>query len=329
MRRLMLVLVLFALLAVLLAGCTQMSAEEIAKKVEEKYDAVRDFKGILRVTAEGKSGKQVMEHEYVFKKPNKMRMYNKKMGTLVVSNGEKTWIYDEKKNEVFVMDIGQYNRANPDYGKLVKDMLKHYDVKLLGSEKVSGRDCYVVQLIPKDNKEAESKMWVDKEYWYPLKIEYGMGGIKSIVEYINVEFNTDVNDDEFQFTPPEGAKIKTEEDLGIKKFDSVEEAQKHMDFKILRPTYTSGYELKKVTLMFNSVSLMYIKEDKMLMISEVKGKDLPTVQNAERVKVGDSQGLYAEIYGSSMLVFKKGDVLITITGTIDKEELIKIADSMG
>jgi outer membrane lipoprotein-sorting protein len=323
-----LILVLLALLAVLLAGCTQMSAEEIAKKVEEKYNAIEDFKGILRFTAEGKIGKQVMEYEYVFKKPNKVRMYNKEMGTLVVSNGEKMWIYDEKKNEVFVMDVGQYNQANPDYGELVKDMLKRYDVKLLGSEKVSGRDCYVIQLIPKDNKEAEAKMWVDKECWYPLKIEYSVGGMKSTMEYLNVEFNTGVSDDEFQFTPPEGAKIKTEEDLGIKKFDSVEEAQKHMDFRILKPAYTAGYELKEVSLMSNSVSLMYAKKDKMLMITEAKGEELPKMQNAEKVKVGDCEGLYAEIYGSSMLVFKKGDVVVTITGIVDKEELIKIAESM-
>ncbi|AGK62016.1 Outer membrane lipoprotein-sorting protein [Archaeoglobus sulfaticallidus PM70-1] len=325
-----LMLVLLALLStVLLAGCTQMSAEEMARNIEEKYNAVKDFKGILRVTAEGKSGKMVMEYEYVFKKPNKVRMHNKEMGTLIVSNGEKMWIYDEKKNEVFVMDVGQYNQVNPDYGELVKDMLKRYDVKILGSEKVSGRDCYVVQLTPKDNESIEAKMWVDKEYWYPLKIEHSIGGIKSTVEYINVEFNTGVSDDEFQFTPPEGAKIKTEEDLGIKKFNSVEEAQKHVDFRILKPAYTAGYELKEVSLMFNSVSLMYAKKDKMLMITEAKGEELPKMQNAENVKVEDSEGLYAEIYGSSMLMFKKGDVVVTMTGMISKEELIKIAESMG
>jgi len=323
-------LVLLVLLTTaLFAGCTQMSVEEIAKKVEEKYNAIKDFKGILRVTIEGKGGKQITEYEYVFKKPNKMRMYNKDMGTLIVSNGEKAWIYNERKNEVFVMDISQYNQANPDYGKLVKDMLKHYDVKLLGSEKVSGRDCYIIQLIPKDNKEeAEAKMWIDKEFWYPLKIEYSIGDVKSTMEYLNVEFNTGVSDDLFQFTPPKGAKVITEEDIGIKKFNSVEEAQKHVDFKILKPTYTAGYELKNVKLMFNSVSLTYTKEGKILVIGEAKGEKLPEMPNAEKVKVGDSEGLYAEILGSNMLVFKKDDVVVTMTGMIDKDELIKIAESM-
>ena len=316
------------LFVVLLTGCTQMNAEEIAKKMEEKYNAVKDFKGTLRMSIEGEGVKQVMEYEYVFKKPNKVRMYDKNNGVLMVSNGEKMWIYDEKKNEVMVMNVGRYSQTNPDYGEIVKDMLKRYDVKVLGSEKVSGRDCYVIQLTPKGNKSMEMKMWVDKEFWYPLKIERKMDGTKFTVEYLNVEFNTGVSDDTFQFTPPEGAKVITEENLGIKRFDSVEEAQKHVDFKILKPKYTAGYELKEVSLMGNFVTMTYTKNGKILMITEGMGDKLPDMPNAEKVKVGDSEGLYVKTYGSSMLVFKKNGVIVTITGTIDKDEIIKIAESM-
>ncbi len=320
---------LLVLLSILLAGCTQMSAEEIAKKIEEKYDAIEDFKGTLKITTE-KNGKKVMEleYKYVFKKPNKIRMVSKDV--LIVSNGEKMWIYDKKKNEVYIMDgAGKYSQVNPDYGELVKDMLKHYNVKLLGSEKVSGRDCYVVQLTPKNSENVviiETKMWVDKEFWYPLKIESNMSDVKVTEEYLNVEFNTGVSDDVFQFTPPKGAKVKT--DMGIKRFNSVEEAQKHVNFKILKPTYTAGYELKDVCLEFDSVNLMFVKNGKMLMISETKDGVLPEIPNAEKVKVGDCEGLYVDLYGSSMLVFKRGEVMITLCGTIDKEELIKIAESM-
>lgn len=49
--------------------------------------------------------------------------------------------------------------------------------------------------------------------------------------------------------------MKTEEDLGIEKFESIEGAQKHVDFKILKPTYTAGYELKEASAAFNSVGL--------------------------------------------------------------------------
>ena len=42
------------------------------------------------------------------------------------------------------------------------------------------------------------------------------------------------------------------------------------------------------------------------------------MQNAEKVKVGNCEGLYIDLYNSSMLTFKKGDVVITITGSIER-----------
>ncbi len=36
-----------------------------------------------------------------------------------------------------------------DYTEIIKDLLERYDVQLLGEEKVSGRDCYVLNLRPR------------------------------------------------------------------------------------------------------------------------------------------------------------------------------------
>ncbi len=319
-------LVLFAL--TLFVGCAQMSAEEIAKKIEEKYDSVKDFRGNLRFTATSESGNFTIEYEFVFKKPNKVWMRSEKLGILIVSNGEKTWVYNEKENEVVVMGAKSYGAVDPDYGSVIKDMLKRYDVKLLGTGKVSGRDCYVISLKPKTGEGMKVKIWVDKEFWYPLRIESYFGGVKSVAEYSNVSFNTGVSDEFFNFTPPEGAKVKTEEELGIRKFKSVEEAQKFVNFKVLKPSYTAGYELKEVTVVSNSVSMVYVRGSEVMTIIENVGGKLPEFQNAEKVKIGESSGIYAEFYGNKVLSFKKGDVIVTITGRLDKSELLKIAESM-
>jgi len=328
MKRLSVVCLLLAV--VLLAGCTQMSAEEIAKKMEEKYNSVKDFRGIIRTTSEGPSGKIVTECEYVFKKPNKFLMHDKNRGLLMVSNGKTVWIYDEKRNEVMISNITMSSHeVNPDYGKFVRDMLEKYDVKLLGSEKVSNRDCYVIQLTPKKAKLNKTiKMWVDKEFWYPLKIVYQIGEIKSTLEYIDVKFNTGVSDDIFEFKPPKGAKI-VKNPFKMKRFKSVEEAQECVDFKILKPTYTAGYELKEVVVLSDTVVLNYYNESKdVLTISESNKGSLPEMPNAEKVKIGNEEGLFLEIYGSKMLTFKRDEVVITISAKLSKEELIKIAESM-
>ena len=328
MKLKLVVMALLLVLAALIVGCMQMSAEEIAKKVEEKYNQLEDFKGVQRIVVEMYGVKHTQEYEFVFKKPNKMRMYNKEQGLLIVSNGKTMWSYDEKNNEVFVMELKQ-PEVSPDYGKLVKNMLEYYDVELLGSEKVLGRDCYVLKLTPRGEGFASTqKMWIDKEYWYPLRMEMKGKRMNMTMEYTEIEFNTGVSDDVFEFTPPEGAKIKTPEDLGIKEFSSVEEAQQTVDFEILKPSYTAGYELKAVTVIKGSVSLQYIKGQDIMMIHETTSSELPKVQNAEEVRVGDVEGKYVEFYGSGMLMFKKGGIAITITGKLGREELIKIAESM-
>ncbi len=50
------------LLAALLVGCTQMSAEEIAKKMEEKYGQLKDFKGVQRIVMEMDGVKHTQEY---------------------------------------------------------------------------------------------------------------------------------------------------------------------------------------------------------------------------------------------------------------------------
>jgi len=54
-----------------------------------------------------------------------------------------------------------------------KKLIDLYNAKLTGSEKVQGRDCYVVELTAKqeDITYYSRKLWVDKEKWLPLKEE--------------------------------------------------------------------------------------------------------------------------------------------------------------
>lgn len=50
-----------------------------------------------------------------------------------------------------------------------------YTAKLLSIEKYKERDCYVLEIIPKDTKDAtysKLKRWIDKENFYSVKTEY-------------------------------------------------------------------------------------------------------------------------------------------------------------
>jgi len=315
------------LVAILLLGCAQLTAEQIAEKMKEKYDSVKDMRGTMIVTTNfGELRTHTVKFE--MKKPDKFRSEDENV--LTISNGKMMWIYHKQKNEVTKLSLPEIKQPEFDYGKIVKDMLEKYDVKLVGEEKVSGRDCYVIELKPKDEDYfTDQKLWVDKQYWYPLKMEMNYENFSSTIEYRDIEFNVGISDEEFEFKPPEGAKI-VEKELKLPEKLTIEEAQKRVNFTILKPRYTAGFTFDYAMVFEGFVQLYYEKGDDVMVISERVGgsgesKSLP---NAKKVKISDIEGEVAEVFGARMLKFSLNNVEISISGKLSEEELIKVAESM-
>jgi outer membrane lipoprotein-sorting protein len=149
-------------LAVLIVGCTQLSAEQIAEKMKEKYNSIEDMKGVMIVTTNlGKQQTQTIK--FAMKKPNKWKTEDERM--LTISNGKTMWIYNKQKNEVTKLTLPEVKQPEFDYGKIIKDMFEKYDVKLIGEGKIAGRDCYIIELKPKGKDYfINQKLWIDKEY---------------------------------------------------------------------------------------------------------------------------------------------------------------------
>ncbi|MDI6885767.1 MAG: outer membrane lipoprotein carrier protein LolA [archaeon] len=198
------------LVALILISCTDMSAEEIVKKMQKKYDAVEDYKGTMVVKTNFQGEVETYEVHFMMKKPsNKYKSEDENL--LFVSNGKTTWIYNKKKNVVTKLEIAEERREMPefDYGEIIKDSFEKSDIKLIGKEKVSGRECYVIEVTPENNTfYVKQKLWIDKEFWYPLEIKVDYGEFNSTIEYRNVEFNTGINDEEFEFETFGGQKWK-------------------------------------------------------------------------------------------------------------------------
>jgi outer membrane lipoprotein-sorting protein len=316
------------------AGCTeQMSADEIAKKMEEKYDSINDMSCKMVMTMNVQGNFETISYDYKYKKPNKY--YMESDDSIIVSDGNTMYVYDKKQNTYMKIDAPPKQKG--DYGALIKNMFDLYDIEYVGDEKVSDRDCYVLKLNPKNKTGSivvsggALKMWVDKEYWQPLKIEMNGDGFSSTIEYQNVKYNVGLSDDVFKFTPPKDAKLI---ENGIPKEMTIEDAQKEVPFKILVPKYTAGYEFKSAIPNeqngVESVILQYVNTDEndAIVIIESNSKNSNSIPNAEKVKIGNIDGEYAKSMGGSMLSFKKDGIVVVIIGNLEKEELIKIGESM-
>ncbi len=318
------------MVATLIVGCTQMSAEEIAKKMEEKYKAVKDMEGTMVTTIYVNGKKIVSVTKFAMKKPDKY--WSDSENYTMVSNGTVMWIYDKKRNEVTIMKLPKKKKPKFDYGELIEDLMNNTNVKLLGSEKVSGRDCYVIEVIPKNKTfYVEQKLWIDKEYWYPLKIESDYGKLKLTIEYKDVKFNTGIPDSLFEFKPPKGAKV-IEQKFTLPKKLTFEEAQKQVNFTIIAPKYTAGFKFNYAYVFkFDGremVSLYYTKDDQKLVIAESTGYPKTPLPNATKVNVNGITAEYSQVLGISILRFYNGNISITISTKLPKDEVINIAKSM-
>ncbi|MGC8764403.1 MAG: outer membrane lipoprotein-sorting protein [Brevinematia bacterium] len=93
--------------------------------------------------------------------------------------GKQMWVYDAEENNTFLIsghllkqgmmgsDISYEDALESD------EIYERYNIELAGEEKIEDRDCYVVVLTAKvkEVNYYKRKMWIDKEYFVPLKEE--------------------------------------------------------------------------------------------------------------------------------------------------------------
>lgn len=150
------------------------------------------------------------------------------------------------------------------------------------------------------------------------------------MEYTNVSFNTGISDGEFEFSPPAGVKI-IEPETKLPNQVSMEDAKNNANFTILNPSYTAGYEFSGATVSkfgAESVSLIYTKGGKTMTITQTTSQEKHPLTDAESVGIGETEGELTDIFGNKLLRFGYDGINVMITGTISKEELIKVAESM-
>jgi outer membrane lipoprotein-sorting protein len=178
---------------------------------------------------------------------------------------------------------------------------------------------------------VEQKLWIDKEYWYPLKIEINYGEFNSTIEYKDVKFNTGIPDSFFEFKPPKGAKV-VEREITLPKKLTLSEAQRQVNFTIITPKYTAGYKFDYAYVFKfgdrETVSLYYTNGDQKLVITESKGYLEMPLLNATKINVNGTTFEITHVFNKNVLRIRKGDFEVSISAKLPKEELIKIGKSI-
>lgn len=355
-----LALMILIILSLFALGCEEkLSAEEIATKMQEKGESIEDYSCIIH-TATYANGEKVQENEerVISKKPNMMKSWTIEQGkeeVASVSDGEFLWSYDEGTNTVTKIKLPEKPLINEsDYVGLIEGFLNKTNVSLLGVEEVDGRSAYVLEAKPEaENKGysliSRTKMWVDKETWMALRCEMydSKENLITETEISDLEINTGIPASEFEFEVPAGAEIKVIdlEDFEAPEKMSLEEAREKASFEILIPEYIpEGYVFNYAAVYDNNETvpesqgsetvLNYQRGDEFFLITQTIYEDKPEEdvmleQIAENISINGKEGKYINQLGDfKILRWNLGEIEMTLSGSLEKAEMLKIAESI-
>lgn len=108
------------------------------------------------------------------------------------------WVYDKEEENTFLISGHMLKQGMMSSDISYEDALESeqlynlYNIELLSEENLNERQCYVVLLTAKSKNVSyfKRKMWIDKEYFVPLKEErYAVSGkILKVFEYMDIQF---------------------------------------------------------------------------------------------------------------------------------------------
>lgn len=332
----------------LIAGCTDdMSADQIAARMEAQQESIKDFSATMVMTSSFGGETETTRVKIMTKTPDKTRSEiiepAELAGTLTLRNGSTMWTYDPAKNQVTKMTLPEDEPFDMDYAELIRDLMDENDISYKGTENVGGRSTYVIEATPKDEADrkfiSKIRVWVDRENWMLLGTEmYDADGNPMVkVEYRDITFNTGIPDSEFIFEVPESTTVVEElfEDLMPEKM-TLEEARANLTFDLKTPSYLpEGYEFDHAMVTGGErevVSLKYTNGDERLYLSEWISDDTEQPESKmgepEMVSINGADGEFTSMFGMNTLQWSADGVDYSLSGVLEKDELVNVAESM-
>ena len=127
----------------------------------------------------------------------------------ILRSGDSLFVYTPKIKRVEEYDLGK-NRAMVDqyvllgFGTKSQNMLKSYDVKLIGEEQLDGKKTFLLELTPKSDEVRRQitkiQMWIDESSWLPIQQKFFETGSGDYIQfhYSNVMKNLKIPDSRFK-----------------------------------------------------------------------------------------------------------------------------------
>ena len=174
--------------------------DELKGKIEAKYgtfsDEIKDMEMVMEAETKGIEGMEGAGPSEVkmFRKGLKYRMESKMsmpegsgmpagMKSIIIFDGKDLWTINQFTGKQKLP--ADASAAGKDHMNWWKDMPGKG--KIVGSEKVGGRDCYIVEIWDEEKEEDKIKKWVDKKALILVQMEF-KGGKGETFKMVNSNF---------------------------------------------------------------------------------------------------------------------------------------------
>ncbi|MCC7159188.1 MAG: outer membrane lipoprotein chaperone LolA [Ignavibacteria bacterium] len=202
----LLIFTLFLISLPLFSQDDNITAQEIIQNVQSAYKDISDAKASYSQTVKfNKSKAQSSSGTLYIKKENKYRIET--ASQTIVTDGSTSWSYTPSKKQV-VIDYYKETGNSFSPNKYLFQYPENFYSDLSGTEKLNGKDVYVLALKPRESGYVKSaKLWVGKDDWIIKKIYIVTDESSSTYSVKNIQTNTGVANSKFTFTPPEGTEV--------------------------------------------------------------------------------------------------------------------------
>lgn len=340
----------------LVTGCTEqpeLSANEVMNDTVDKYKSANDYSYSMVLTSPEYDEVNNVKTEAFYDSSGKGKLIIEKPSEdliyVVVNDGNTIWTYNSEHN-VATRNPESVNifQENPlTYYTLMEQIIENNEPELQGTETINGNKTYILEFVfessipefPVDS----AKYWINSENWSPVKYElYKDGELVISATFKNFRFNKGIPDEEFEYQPPENARI-VEQQRTAPQTVTLDEAKNSIDYKLKIPSYVpDGFEFDHVQYESSASSVViYYENDAMKSVLAVvqmsyESTQKPKVIGQENTTIGNTKGNYFESVNSKNFKWSENNIeyIIMLNAPlereigIDKEEMIKIAESL-
>lgn len=209
-----LILVPFFLMLAPVAGAKDLTAGQVAEKIQKFYEATKDFQAAFQQEYFSKAlGRKKSSSGFVYiKKPGKMRWdYKEPRPKHFIADGKALYIYDPDLEQVMVDRAFSGSSLTTAVtflwgkGKLSSE----FAIAFYGQGDLGGPGHYVLEMLPR--KKARFKklvMVVDRQTFKVTEtVVEDPGGNVNHIFFANISTNVGLKDQSFHFEIPEGVEV--------------------------------------------------------------------------------------------------------------------------